>query len=71
MFYVGDKTGDALMFLEDSFISLRELRSWNEARTLHQLRFYSNRQVTKSTPNLAAYYMLSELSYAIFESVSK
>ena len=32
-FYIGDDSGDPVKFFEDSFFTIKELRTWNEART--------------------------------------
>jgi hypothetical protein len=32
-FYLGDDTGSTTTFFDDSTITVRELRTWNEART--------------------------------------
>lgn len=48
-FSIGDNTGDPVLYYADSYISVRELRTWDEARTLGQLMYYSNRGMQKGT----------------------
>ncbi len=46
-FFIGDKNGDSASYFEDTYISVRELRTWNEARTLGMLKYFSNRNLPK------------------------
>jgi hypothetical protein len=69
-FYIGDKTGSSTAFFEDTMITVRELRTWNEARTYGQLLFFSNRNLPNDTINLRSYYKLNEFNFNLFESTS-
>ena len=69
-FFIGDDSGSATTYFEDSMITVRELRTWNEARTFGQLKFFSNRGLPNDTINLRSYYKLNEFNYELYESTS-
>jgi hypothetical protein len=68
-FYIGDELGDPVKFFEDSFLSVKELRTWNEARSFGQLKWFSNRALPNDTMNIRSYYKLSEHNYELYETV--
>jgi hypothetical protein len=51
-------------------ITVRELRTWNEARTYGQLLFFSNRNLPNDTINVRSYYKLNEYNFDLYESTS-
>ncbi len=59
-----------MTFFEDTMISVRELRTWNEARTFGQLKFFANRGLSNDTLNLRSYYKLNEINFDIYERTS-
>ncbi|CDW82422.1 UNKNOWN [Stylonychia lemnae] len=66
---LGDKNGQSSTSYLDIMIFIRELRSWNVARTKGELLYYSNQPLFKGTPHLISYIKFTETDLQVFDLV--